>query len=325
MAPTSARTVGTLLPHGGSLDSPSVPFLLSTGMGAVTVTVIALAVPCVLGTIAILVLLLRSPGSKPSPLPSTQPLAYHRKRESKCLPRPYFPHKSIGFDEESLNGNEKASLGPLRMPSFRTIDSSRSGNSTDESVVGSTIHPIPVISPPCPVLVISHSDDHVPTDKGYISTTRLARSSSLSRSASNSRHDLSRKPSTVSSRILSTYSSTGSTSTIRGAPHRPHNNIKIVLPTPLTPQATTKNRSEIHRNKRSPDPGWPISDQWMQTFISSWRSSANGISERGSFLEGLRRLGSEEDLRPAVPFDSYLSTWKTSQFLTIPQQSTPTP
>ena len=310
MAPTSPLTVSTLLPHEGSLGSSTTPLILSAGTGAIRATIVTLAVSGVLGFIAITVWILK-PRSRPPPLPPTQPLAHYRQREYEYLPQPYLPYKSMGLDQNGPDENEKASLGSLRMPSFRTIDSCCSGSSTDWSAFGSTVYPVALVNPSCPSWVGPRSDECVSTGE-YVSTTRLARSSSLPMSVSRSRHELSRKHSMGSSRIISTHASTRPASIIRGAPHRPHNNIEIVLPAPLSPQLQnrmTKNPSAIQSDGQPPDYRCPISDRWMQAFIRTSRPPANQASERGRS----RCSGSGEDLPPTA-FDPNLLAWRTPQF-----------
>jgi hypothetical protein len=317
MAPTPSQTVSTLLPHEGSLGSSTAPFLAGTG----AVTFIALAVFGVLGFIAIPVLILKLRSRIFPPLPPTQPLAHYRPRESEYLPQPY---KFMGFDQNSHDGNEKASLGPLRMPSFRTIDSCRSRPSTDWSAFGSTIHPI---APPCPSWAEPQSDEHLVSTGEYISTTRLLRSSSLPMSVSRSRHKLSRQYSMGSSRIVSTHTSTRPASIIRGAPHRPHNNIKLVFPAPLSPQLQnrmTKNPSAIQIDGQPPDHSYPTSDRWMQAFIRTWHPPVNEASEDSS-PKRFRCSGSAEEALPPTAFDPNLLAWRIPQLPHNPRTITATP
>jgi hypothetical protein len=167
------------------------------------------------------------------PLPPAQPLAHYMGRGSGHLPQPYLPHKSMESDQDSHNLSEKASLVPLCILNFRSIDSSSTPSFTYRPAFGPPTPATTAAKSPCPLSVESQSDGHASTTELHTTTTRLARSSSLSRSRS--RRNLSRKPSTaISNRTVSTHMR--SMNTIRGAPHCSHNNIDIVIPAPLAPQ-----------------------------------------------------------------------------------------
>lgn len=284
MAP--ALAVGTLLPPRGTLGTFSAPFLLDDGTGAVKTSIIVFAIFGILCSVTILVLILRRRSK--SPLPPVQPLAHYRERELKYLPRPYLPHKSMGFDDH--NWNEKVSLEPLRMPSFRSIDSSSTPSSACRSVPGSHTPPTVVAALSYPSSVEPQSDEPASTAQKYISTARLARSSSLSRSRS--RHDFSRKLSTISARTTSTHISMRSLGVTRGAPHCSYNNIEIVLPVPLAPQLKhlmTRNPSAIQSNRQWPVR--PISDGWMGATTSWPPHTDQNFLVGDASPEQLHRLG----------------------------------
>ena len=262
MAPTSARTVSTLLPHGGTASPSGAPFLLEDG--PINVSIIIFTIVGILCFIAVPVFILRRHPKSP-PLPPIQPLAHYRERESEYLPQPYLPHKSMEFDKVNHgHGNVKVSLEPFCTPSFRSIDSSGTPSCTC----------YPASDPPtqlsCPSSVESQSDEHTSTQL-YTSTACLARSSSLSRSRP--MRNIFRKPSMISARTASTHMR--SASIIRGAPHRSHNNVDLVLPAPLAPQLQNymiENSSVIRSCGRSRE---RRSDQWMDALIirtTSWPS-----------------------------------------------------
>ena len=230
MAPPNSRmSTSSILPSGGLLNPPTTPLLLGGGAGVVELNrpvVIAITVLALVGSFIILVFLFkRLLGPKSSPLPPKQPLAHHRGTESKYLPRPYFPRKSVRFDQADWHGSDTPSSRPSRVASFRTVDSSVTLSSSYRS---SWIPTLPKIEGSGQLSVESNSDDHSSATKYHISTARLAHSASRSRS----RQQLSPKGSMASSRSVSTRS----VNTIRGAPHSPHSNIQIILPVPLAPQ-----------------------------------------------------------------------------------------
>ena len=210
---------------------------------------------------------------KSSPLPPKQPLAHHKGTESKYLPRPYYPRKSMRFDQADWYGSYTSSSRPSRMASFRTVSSSAT---LPPSYRSSWIPTLPKIEGSGQLSVESNSDDHVSTTKYYVSTARLAHSASRSRS----RQQLSSKGSMASSRSISTRS----VNTIRGAPHSPYNNIQIVLPVPLAPQLRghmVADPSAIQSGKGLLELGCAV-DQWMAAPIrtTSWHSrSDQSLSE----------------------------------------------
>lgn len=268
MAPTPAQATSSLLPQKGTLDSSSAQLPIDGGTGAIKVTIIVSTIFGILGVIAVFVFILKRRPKSP-PFPPIQPLAHYREREAKYSPQPYLPHKEL--DKGSKNGSEEGSLGPVRMSSIRTTDSSRS-RPTYVLPSDSSVPLTPPADASRPLSVNSQSYERVSPSQEYVSTTQLARSSSLSRSRS--RHELTRKPSTstVLTRTVSTHTSSRSVDTIRGAPHYPHNNIEIVLPTPLAPQLRdhmTGNPSAIQGSGDLPERGGLISDRWMATLISA--------------------------------------------------------
>lgn len=242
-----------LLPHNGTLGPSSAPFLLDDDMGFVKPFIIVFAVFCILGLVTIPILIFRIHQKSP-PFPPIQPLAHYRERESKYLPQPYLPHESMGPDWVSNTGSERVALEPRHIQRFRSMEST---------------------SPPSSVE--SYLGEHACAAQQYISTTRLARSSSLSRPRP--RHDISRKSSTSSTRTTSTHASMRSMNVIRGAPHSPLNDIEIVLPVPLAPQLQSYMIEDPSTTRR----GSPICDLWMAALISttSWPSDTDQALSAG--------------------------------------------
>ena len=275
MAPTPAQATSSRLPQDGTLAPSTAQFHIGGGTGAIKGVIIVFAILGILAVIAIPVFILKR-RSKSPPLPPTQPLAHYREREAKCLPQPYLPHKEL--DQGSKSGSKEGSLGPVRMSSVRTTDSSQSrptyGSSSCSSAPLTTF-----VNASCPLSVNSQSDEQASPSKGYVSTAQLARSSSLSRSRSWSRHELTRESSMSMvdlTRTVSTRTSSRSVSTIRGAPHHPQNNVEIVLPAPLAPQLRD-HISAIRGYGHLPERGGLISDQWMVTHLiaAPWCPSAD--------------------------------------------------
>ena len=94
----------------------------------------------------------------------------------------------------------------------------------------------------------------------------------------------------TSTRSTSTYVSTRSINTIRGAPHSPYSNIQIILPVPLAPQLRNhmiENPSVIQWGGGSLEQG-SITDRWVTTPIrtTSWRSSSDQSLSIGDAFPG---------------------------------------
>ena len=110
------------------------------------------------------------------------------------------------------------------MPSFQTDRSSGTLSSSYRSFPIPPSPPTNVFYPSGLPSASSHSDEHA--------SVTYPRPASQYRS----RLHLSHKNSTSSMCSTFTYASTRSANTIRGAPHSPHSDIQIILPTPLAPQ-----------------------------------------------------------------------------------------
>ena len=244
--------------------------------------IIVIAVSGLAGSFVVIVLLFRCFfRPKCSPLPPKQPLAPYRERESKYPSRPHLPHESTGLDQVCSHGSDTSS--PSRVPSFRTTGSFGTLSSGYRSSrIPTPLNDVPYR--PGQLSVESNSDEHPFITQHYVPSTRPARSVSLSRS----RQHLSRKGSMASTRSASTYVSTRSINTIRGAPHSPYSDIQIILPVPLAPQLRNymiENPSVIQWGGGSLEQGG-ITDRWVMTPIrtTSWRSSSDqGLSIGDTF------------------------------------------
>jgi len=273
MVPPNGRVfTSSILPPGGLLHPSATPLFLYNGVGVIRLSKPVIIVIGVFGLVCsfiIFVLLFKyflHPTS--SPLPQKQPLAHHREREFKYLPRPYFPRNSTRLDQADRYGSDTSPLRPSRMSSFRTVDSSVTASSGYHSSLTPTL---PQNYWSGQLSVEPNSDDHVSTIQHYVSTARLAHSASLSRS----KQQLSRKSPTASTRSVSPRS----VNTIRGAPHSPYSNIQIVLPTPLAPQLWGHMIADplaIQSRGGLLEQGG-ITDRWMAAPIrtTSWHSRPN--------------------------------------------------
>jgi hypothetical protein len=242
--------------------------------------IIIVAVSGLVGCIVILFLISKyCYRPKSAPLPPIQPLAHRRETRFNYFPHPYVPREDMGLDQVGQYWSDASLLKTSRNPSFRSGESSGTPPSGDHSFL---VHPPPtnVTYRSGSLSVESYSDEQTSITQQHAPTTRLARSTSRAR--------LNRQRSRANS-IASTHStfthahvSTRPVNAIRGAPHSPHSNVQIVLPTPLAPQLRnhmTANLSAIERYGELVERGGII-DRWMTA--SSRRRS--------------RRLNSDQDL-----------------------------
>nr|GAT47902.1 predicted protein [Mycena chlorophos] len=218
------------------------------------------------------------------PLPPKQELAHYRSTHT--LPAWHdpaklsTPHSAFGGSRSSLfpPDSRGGSPSPLRHASFNTSESP-----SDELVFDAPLA-VPLEMP------------HLPFHNGSSSNTSLATSTAETDSpplpsATDSSFSRSRR----SRRPLSVGSSSGVSrrSTIRGAPHAPHNNIQIVLPTPLA-------FNDIH-DPRPHQQRYSTVDQWAPAAVRS--EPGERLRERPSSASGKqpRRSSSQSSLARRGP------------------------
>jgi hypothetical protein len=257
--------------------------------------------------------------SRSAPLPPRQALVYQRERQlaaftghqSVSVPRKFLENLPSSPVRHRHGGN--ASLIP-------PVENSSANNSyrvslytheTDDGIEGlSTSHgnplhpPMPHFFPPhLPLNASSTSHSSEPTSLAATSTS-ASRQSLRTNTNPRSR---SRAYSVVSSNGTSRTGTTArSRSSIRGAPHAPHNNVQIVLPAPLAPNLY----------QQSPESDTAYGDNWRSSLADKWipvgqqpepkyvkrQASHDSLDRRGRQAQKGASLGHRRSNSNPLPF-----------------------
>lgn len=275
---------------------------------------------------------------KSLPLPPIQPLAHHREKYMPTLSsslrvptehshlRPSSSQPSLAASSTAplISPSSAPSLHDLSLPSGHLLEENSNLHSMqDMPLTPLSAEPLETdqLVPPNPAfaahapspnssrsaspLTASSSQSAEESDGGALGRGRRSTQEQRVRVTSSSRRPRrhSATPSTLSAftnNTVHTTRSSRSISTIRGAPHLPHNRIEIVLPAPLAPESHPYGYNISHPTRPSVDFSF-TRDTWLPTASRSSDSPSSSSNTRS------RRRPSEPVAgKPVFPFSSQL-------------------
>ena len=249
----------------------------SHGLRHTTIIIIAVAVSVGSLFLAIIfwrILIRLSERSRSAPLPQRQPLVHQRERQLVAFTAHSDASVPKIYADDTSNDTSNATSSFHQEADERT-EAALHSSSADQ------LHPP---TPPffTPQVSTSGSSTSLRSSYGRSSPSsdgtnpRTANSPSMSPSLSARRSagppgSRQRPHSMASIGTTQTIVTVRSRSSIRGAPHAPHNNVQIVLPAPLAPSLHQRPASAEPRLSR-PGVDSTYSDSWRSSLVDTWVS-----------------------------------------------------